>query len=160
MDLAGALLETAARVGADAAESPGRMIADLSEGPGADVVIEASGDPDGFVLCTRVVRAGGPIANIGTHGKPATLHLESLWRMNVTISTGQVDTSSRAAPSQEPSKSSCTASGPPDAVCPAGFRHTMRTALSPSCDAGRGHDRTVVLSTRNRAASDSVVSSG
>ncbi|MYW19279.1 zinc-binding dehydrogenase, partial [Streptomyces sp. SID2955] len=77
-----------------AAELPGKMIGDLSEGPGADVVIEASGDPDGFVLCTRAVRTGGHIANIGTHGKPATLHLESLWRKNVTISTGQVDTSS------------------------------------------------------------------
>ncbi|MFS4092544.1 alcohol dehydrogenase catalytic domain-containing protein [Streptomyces sp. AF1A] len=94
VDLAGARLESAARLGADAAESPGKMIADLAEGPGADVVIEASGDPEGFVLCTRAVRAGGHIANIGTHGKPATLHLESLWRKNVTISTGQVDTSS------------------------------------------------------------------
>jgi hypothetical protein len=26
------------------------------------------------------------------HGKPATLHLEALWRKNMTISTGQVDT--------------------------------------------------------------------
>ncbi|MPY51587.1 alcohol dehydrogenase catalytic domain-containing protein [Streptomyces acidicola] len=93
-DLSAARLEAAARVGADAAELPGRMIAELSEGPGADVVIEATGEPEGFVLCTRAVRAGGHIANIGTHGKPATLHLESLWRKNVTISTGQVDTSS------------------------------------------------------------------
>lgn len=94
VDLAGARLEAAARVGADAAELPGKMIADLFEGPGADVVIEASGDPDGFVLCTRAVRSGGHIATIGMHGKPVTLHLESLWRKNVTISTGQVDTSS------------------------------------------------------------------
>ncbi|WP_406177455.1 alcohol dehydrogenase catalytic domain-containing protein [Streptomyces sp. NBC_00996] len=94
VDLAGARLETALRVGADLAESPGKMIADLSDGPGADVVVEASGDPDGFVLCTRAVRSGGHIANIGAHGRPATLHLESLWRKNVTISTGQVDTSS------------------------------------------------------------------
>ncbi|MGW6907054.1 alcohol dehydrogenase catalytic domain-containing protein [Streptomyces sp. NPDC054940] len=93
-DLSTARLQAAARVGADAAEPPGTMIADLSEGPGADVVIEASGEPDGFVLCTRAVRTGGHIANIGTHGKPVTLHLESLWRKNVTISTGQVDTSS------------------------------------------------------------------
>ncbi|WP_225094950.1 alcohol dehydrogenase catalytic domain-containing protein [Streptomyces sp. CoH27] len=94
VDLADARLETALRIGADAAESPGRMIADLAEGPGADVVVETSGDPDGFVLCTRAVRTGGHIANIGTHGRPATLHLESLWRKNVTISMGQVDTSS------------------------------------------------------------------
>ncbi|HET9383135.1 MAG TPA: alcohol dehydrogenase catalytic domain-containing protein [Streptomyces sp.] len=93
VDLAEARLEAAARV-ADAAELPGTMIAELSEGPGADVAIEASGEPEGFVLCTRAVRAGGHIANIGTHGRPAALHLESLWRKNVTISTGQVDTSS------------------------------------------------------------------
>ncbi|MFF5439277.1 alcohol dehydrogenase catalytic domain-containing protein [Streptomyces achromogenes] len=94
VDLAGARLEAAARLGADAAESPGKMIAELSEGPGADVVIEASGDPEGFLLCTRAVRSGGHIASIGTHGRPVTLHLESLWRKNLTISTGQVDTSS------------------------------------------------------------------
>ncbi|EKX64086.1 alcohol dehydrogenase catalytic domain-containing protein [Streptomyces ipomoeae] len=93
-DLSAARLEAALRVGADAAELPGKMIADLSEGPGADVVIEASGEPEGFVLCTRAVRTGGHIANIGTHGKPVTLHLEALWRKNVMISTGQVDTSS------------------------------------------------------------------
>lgn len=94
VDLSEARLEAAASVGADAAEAPGKMIAELSEGPGADVAIEASGEPHGFVVCTEVVRAGGHIANIGTHGRPVTLHLESLWRKNVTISTGQVDTSS------------------------------------------------------------------
>ncbi|MCF4136757.1 alcohol dehydrogenase catalytic domain-containing protein [Streptomyces sp. Tue 6430] len=94
VDLSEARLEAAVRMGADAAEVPGRMIAELSEGPGADVVVEASGEPEGFVLCTQAVRAGGHIAVIGTHGGPATLHLESLWRKNVTISTGQVDTSS------------------------------------------------------------------
>ncbi|MEU3098774.1 alcohol dehydrogenase catalytic domain-containing protein [Streptomyces sp. NPDC006967] len=94
VDLSDARLETALRMGADAAEMPGRMIADLYDGPGADVVVEASGEPEGFVLCTRVVRTGGHIAVIGTPGRPVTLHLESLWRKNVTISTGQVDTSS------------------------------------------------------------------
>ncbi|RZB15312.1 alcohol dehydrogenase [Streptomyces sp. F001] len=94
VDLSPSRLETAARLGADSAELPGRLIADLSEGPGADVAIEAAGDPDSFILCTRIVRPGGHIANIGMHGKPATLHLEALWRKNVTISTGQVDTSS------------------------------------------------------------------
>ncbi|MER6306314.1 alcohol dehydrogenase catalytic domain-containing protein [Streptomyces sp. NPDC001657] len=85
-------LEAAARLGADFAEFPGRMISDLAEGPGADVVIEAVGAPESFVLCTRAVRPGGHIANIGMHGKPVTLHLEALWRKNITISTGQVDT--------------------------------------------------------------------
>jgi alcohol dehydrogenase len=32
------------------------------------------------------------VANVGVHGKPATLHLEDLWIKNVTIRTGLVDT--------------------------------------------------------------------
>ena len=32
------------------------------------------------------------MANIGVHGKPATLHLEKLWTRDVTITTGLVDT--------------------------------------------------------------------
>ena len=32
------------------------------------------------------------MANIGVHGAPATLHLESLWIKDVTITTGLVDT--------------------------------------------------------------------
>ena len=36
----------------------------------------------------------GHVANIGVHGKPATLHLETLWTRDVTITTGLVDTSS------------------------------------------------------------------
>ncbi len=32
------------------------------------------------------------MANIGVHGHPATLHLESLWTRDVTITTGLVDT--------------------------------------------------------------------
>ncbi|KUJ66840.1 alcohol dehydrogenase [Streptomyces albus subsp. albus] len=94
VDLSTARLEAATRLGADAAELPGALLAELAGGPGADVAIEAAGTPDSFVLCTRAIRPGGHIANIGMHGKPATLHLEALWRKNVTISTGQVDTSS------------------------------------------------------------------
>ncbi|WP_405393354.1 alcohol dehydrogenase catalytic domain-containing protein [Streptomyces sp. NBC_01102] len=94
VDLLPRRLEMAADLGADAAELPGRLIAELSEGPGADVVIEAAGTPDSFTLCTRSVRSGGHIANIGMHNSSVTLHLEKLWRKNVTISTGQVDTSS------------------------------------------------------------------
>ena len=34
------------------------------------------------------------IANIGVHGKPATLHLEDQWARDITITTGLVDASS------------------------------------------------------------------
>ncbi|KOG37267.1 zinc-dependent alcohol dehydrogenase family protein [Streptomyces resistomycificus] len=96
VDLDPARLEAAKRLGADAvadaAEAPEQLIADLTDGLGADVVIEAVGVPESFELCTRVVRPGGHVANVGVHGKPATLHLEDLWIKNVTITTGLVDT--------------------------------------------------------------------
>ncbi|MFF3464188.1 zinc-dependent alcohol dehydrogenase family protein [Streptomyces sp. NPDC001984] len=96
VDLAPARLEAARRFGADAVadvhEAPRQLVADLTDGLGADVVIEAVGVPDTFELCTRLVRPGGHVANVGVHGKPATLHLEDLWIKNVTITTGLVDT--------------------------------------------------------------------
>src|SRR5690606_7292805 len=61
-------------------------------GLGADVAMEAVGVPETFELCTKLIRPGGRVANIGVHGKPATLHLEDLWIKNVTITTGLVDT--------------------------------------------------------------------
>jgi len=64
----------------------------LTGGLGADVVMEAVGTPGTFELCAALVRPGGHVANIGVHGKPATLHLEDLWIRNVTITTGLVDT--------------------------------------------------------------------
>ncbi|CAL2057796.1 MULTISPECIES: zinc-dependent alcohol dehydrogenase family protein [Streptomyces] len=96
VDLAPARLEAARRFGADAVadvhEAPHQLVADLTDGLGADVAIEAVGVPDTFELCTRVVRPGGHVANVGVHGKPATLHLEDLWIRDVTITTGLVDT--------------------------------------------------------------------
>ena len=52
--------------------------------------MEAVGIPATFDLCTRIVRAGGTVANIGVHGAPTTLHLEDLWIKNITITTGLV----------------------------------------------------------------------
>ena len=75
-------------------EDPPEVVRALTRGLGADVVIEAVGVPETFELCTTLVRPGGHVANIGVHGRPATLHLESLWIKDVTITTGLVDTSS------------------------------------------------------------------
>ncbi|WP_329267770.1 zinc-dependent alcohol dehydrogenase family protein [Streptomyces sp. NBC_01451] len=99
VDPAPARLDAAKRFGADAVASAvgdeaELLVADLTEGLGADVVIEAVGIPESFEMCTRMVRPGGHVANVGVHGKPATLHLEDLWIKNVTITTGLVDTSS------------------------------------------------------------------
>ena len=97
VDLADTRLEAAKQFGADVTVNPSRqdpaqLIAGLTDGLGADVAIEAVGLPDTFEMCTRLVRPGGHVANVGVHGKPATLHLEDLWTRNVTITTGLVDT--------------------------------------------------------------------
>jgi len=97
IDLADARLEAAKGFGADLTVNNGRedavaYVKGLTGGLGADVAIEAVGVPDSFELCTQLVRPGGHVANIGVHGKPATLHLESLWIRDVTITTGLVDT--------------------------------------------------------------------
>ncbi len=64
----------------------------LTDDLGVDVAIEAVGVPETFELCADLVRPGGHVANIGVHGRPATLHLETLWTKDVTITTGLVDT--------------------------------------------------------------------
>ena len=96
VDYAAGRLDAAKHLGADATAQPGadvaEMVAAMTDGLGADVVMEAVGVPETFEMCTRLVRPGGRVANIGVHGKPATLHLEELWIRNVTITTGLVDT--------------------------------------------------------------------
>ncbi len=99
VDLAAGRLEAAERAGADdtlgVADDTDTAIRALSpDGLGADVAVEAVGVPESFELCTRVVRPGGRVANVGVHGRPATLHLETLWIKNITVTTGLVDTSS------------------------------------------------------------------
>ncbi len=64
----------------------------LTNGKGVDVAIEAVGIPATFELCEAIIGAGGHIANIGVHGKSVTLHLETLWSKNITITTRLVDT--------------------------------------------------------------------
>src|ERR1700722_13712453 len=97
IDLADSRLEAAKQFGADVTvnnsrEDPAAVIAGLTNGLGADVTIEAVGVPATFELAAALVRPGGHVANVGVHGKPAALHLETLWTRDVTITTGLVDT--------------------------------------------------------------------
>jgi len=97
VDLADARLEKAREFGADFTINNGRedaveLVKELTGGLGADVAIEAVGVPDTFELCTAIVRPGGHVANVGVHGHSATLHLETLWIRDITITTGLVDT--------------------------------------------------------------------
>jgi alcohol dehydrogenase len=96
IDKAESRLQAAKVFGADTTVLPGEdpvaAVRSLTGGLGADVAIEAVGVPQTFELCTTLVRPGGRVANIGVHGRPATLHLEDLWIRNITITTGLVDT--------------------------------------------------------------------
>ena len=64
----------------------------LTGNKGVDVAIEAVGIPATFELCESIVAPGGHVANIGVHGKSVTLHLETSWSKNITITTRLVDT--------------------------------------------------------------------
>jgi alcohol dehydrogenase len=98
VDVSDRRLARAVQFGADitinsASEDVAERVSRFTGGLGADVAIEAVGIPVTFELCTQIVRPGGRVANIGVHGQPATLHLESLWIKSITITTGLVDTS-------------------------------------------------------------------
>jgi alcohol dehydrogenase len=97
IDVADARLEAAKAFGAtvtvnNSREDAVEVVRELTDGLGADVAIEAVGIPETFELCADLIRPGGRVANVGVHGKPATLHLEHLWIKGVTIKTGLVDT--------------------------------------------------------------------
>jgi alcohol dehydrogenase len=101
IDIADSRLESATRFGADVVinngrEDPVARIKEMTDGLGADAALEAVGVPETFELATELIRPGGRVANIGVHGKPATLHLEKLWIRDVTVTTGLVDTFSIA----------------------------------------------------------------
>lgn len=97
VDVADSRLQAARLFGADTTINSSHddavaAVRELTDGLGADVAIEAVGVPETFELCAELVRPGGRVANVGVHGKAATLHLESLWIKDVTFTTGLVDT--------------------------------------------------------------------
>ena len=76
IDLADSRLESARRFGADTTINNGSedavaRVMELTDGLGADVAFEAVGVPQTFELAAELIRAGGRVANIGVHGKPA-----------------------------------------------------------------------------------------
>ena len=96
VDPAASRCAAALALGADAAmtspDEATQWVTEATGGLGAHVVVEAVGLPEAFELCTRLVRPGGHVANVGVHGRPAQLNLETLWDRDVTITTGLVDT--------------------------------------------------------------------
>ena len=101
LDIDEARLARATEFGASAAINSGdpdwkeRVFA-LTDGYGVDVAIEAVGVPETFTMAVDLVRPGGHVANVGVHGKPAQLALNSLWIQNIEIAMGLVNTNSLA----------------------------------------------------------------
>lgn len=82
----------ASSVGCGRERQLGREHAGRVNGAGVDVAIEAVGIPATFDICQSILAAGGRLANVGVHGKPVQLHLETLWDRNIAITTRLVDT--------------------------------------------------------------------
>jgi alcohol dehydrogenase len=91
-------LEKALEFGAtDTVEAGPNAAADviaLTDGLGVDVSMEAVGFPETLLAAAGMVRPGGTIANIGVHGVPVELPLQTMWIQNVKLTMGLVDTSS------------------------------------------------------------------
>ncbi|KAH8646269.1 alcohol dehydrogenase GroES domain-containing protein [Xylariales sp. PMI_506] len=88
-------LDVATQFGAHHTANPSNVtdiVNKLTGGDGCDTVIEAVGTPETFEMCQQIITPGGTIANVGVHGKEATLHLEKLWASNIAIKTRLVDT--------------------------------------------------------------------
>ena len=75
-----------------AAEDWREQVMAMTDGFGVDVAIEAVGIPATFDACTKIVRPGGTVANVGVHGAPVELALQDLWIMDLAITTGLVST--------------------------------------------------------------------
>ncbi len=98
MDLDANRLEQAESFGAtdvvnSSADDWADQVRAMTDGLGVDVAIEAVGIPATFAACTKVVRPGGSIANVGVHGAPVELPLQDLWLMDLSITMGLVSTS-------------------------------------------------------------------
>jgi len=97
IDLDDNRLEVAKKFGATQTVNSGdgkavEAVMKLTNNRGVDTAIEAVGVPATFEMCEKLVAPGGTIANIGVHGTKVSLHLESLWDRNISITTRLVDT--------------------------------------------------------------------
>lgn len=71
-------------------------VLELTDGLGVDVAMEAVGYPQTLQLAASLVRPRGHIANLGVHGKPVELPLDTMWIGNYTLTMGLVDATSTA----------------------------------------------------------------
>lgn len=85
-------LEEVAKLGAKPlllADDPVEKIKAISEGRGADVVIEAVGNPQALQLSLDLVRPFGQISSVGVHTQSLSLEGSQLYGKNVTLAFGR-----------------------------------------------------------------------
>lgn len=71
---------------------PIEFVKAMTSGRGADVTIEAVGQPVTLGYALNSVRMGGRVSIIGVFDKPVEFPMEKLWEMNIEVRTGLVTT--------------------------------------------------------------------
>jgi 2-desacetyl-2-hydroxyethyl bacteriochlorophyllide A dehydrogenase len=63
-------------------------VREATDGRGADVVVDAVGDPRALELALYLVRPGGTVAAVGVYAERADVHLGLAWIKGITLRTG------------------------------------------------------------------------
>ncbi len=88
-------LELAAAFGAEAVhlteQDPKAAVAAATEGRGADVAIDAVGDPRALETAIRLTRPCGSVQCIGVYAERAEVHMGLLWLKAITLRGGQAN---------------------------------------------------------------------
>lgn len=71
---------------------PISFVKNMTSDRGADVTIEAVGNPVTLGFALNSVRMGGHVSVVGVFDKPVEFPMEKLWEMNIEIRTGLVTT--------------------------------------------------------------------
>jgi len=69
-------------------QDPRAEVKSHTGGHGADVGIEAVGNPQALDSAIRLTRRAGRLAVIGVHGAPCEVHMGLLWNKSLTLTTG------------------------------------------------------------------------
>src|SRR4051812_31491728 len=72
-------------------EDPKAAVGAATEGRGADVVIDAVGDPRALETAIRLTRACGSVQCIGVYAERAEVHMGLLWLKAITLRGGQAN---------------------------------------------------------------------
>src|SRR3954447_6145514 len=88
-------LELAGTLGAEPVhlveQDPKAAVTAATEGRGADVVIDAVGDPRALEMAIRLTRACGSVQCIGVYAERAEVHMGLLWLKAITLRGGQAN---------------------------------------------------------------------